>query len=108
MVSSETTPTAGDAEQIHDLERTLESLREDSEVAHVLLSLSGVLAEVRSVEETLDKAVKVVGEILRADGVFAVTLTDDGRRFEIRAHTGFDQDSLASLRDLASHPEGLS
>jgi GAF domain-containing protein len=107
MVSSETTPTAGDAEQIHDLERTLESLREDSEVAHVLLSLSGVLAEVRSVDETLDKAVKVVGEILRADRVFAVTLADDGSRFEIRAHTGFDPDGFARLREVATAPDGL-
>ncbi|MGH2808461.1 MAG: SpoIIE family protein phosphatase [Actinomycetota bacterium] len=108
MVSRETTPAAGAAGQIHELERTLESLREDSEVAHVLLSLSGVLAEVRSVEETLDKAVKVVAEILRADRAFAVTLADDGARFEVRAHTGFGAERLAQLHELASSPEGLS
>ena len=108
MVSRETTPAAGSQGQIHDLERTLESLREDSEVAHVLLSLSGVLAEVRSVEETLDKAVKVVAEILRADRVFAVTVADDGSRFEVRAHTGFGSDDLALLKELASQPDGLS
>ena len=106
---SEAEPTAEvDRGQLHDLERTLESLREDSEVAHVLLSLSGVLAEVRSVEETLDKAVKVVAEILRADHVFAVTLGDDGTRFDVRAHTGYDPEGLTMLRDLAADPAGLS
>ncbi|MDQ3940946.1 MAG: GAF domain-containing protein, partial [Actinomycetota bacterium] len=94
--------------QIHDLERTLESLREDSEVAHVLLSLSGVLAEIRSVEETLDKAVKVVAEIMRADHAFAVTVRDDGNGFQLRAHTGYDPDGVTLLRDLATDPQGLS
>lgn len=105
----EAEPVAGTHQhQIEDLERTLDSLREDSEVAHVLLSLSGVLAEVRSVEETLAKAVKVVSEIMRADRAFAVTVADNGTRFEIRAHTGYDADQAMILRDLASDPDGLA
>ena len=88
------------------LQKTLETVRGDSEVAHVLLSLAGVLAEVGPVEETLEKAVKVSAEVMRADRAFAVTVSQ-GDRLEIRAHTGFDPDTFDLLRERASTPGGL-
>lgn len=94
------------SEEIDDLQKTLEALREDSEVAHVLLSLAGVLAEVGPLEETLEKAVKVSAEVLRADRAFAVTV-GPGDGLEIRAHVGFDQDRLDLLRERAEVPGGL-
>ena len=94
---------AGD---LDDLQRTLDTVREDSEVAHVLLSFAGVLAEVGPVEETLDKAVKVSAEVLRADRAFAVTVAG-GERLEIRAHVGFDPDGFGLLRERADAPDGL-
>ena len=56
-----------DRERIAALENTLESLSEDSEVAHVLLGLSGALAQVRTVTETLDKGVRIARELFGAD-----------------------------------------
>lgn len=93
-------------EELDDLQRTLETVREDSEVAHVLLSLAGVLAEVGPVEETLEKAVKVSAEVMRADRAFAVTV-GPADRLEIRAHVGFDPQGFDLLRERASTPEGL-
>ncbi|MBW3595110.1 MAG: SpoIIE family protein phosphatase [Actinobacteria bacterium] len=93
-------------EGVDELEKTLKSVREDSEVAHVLLSLAGVLAEVGPVEATLEKAVRVSAEIMRADRAFAVTV-GAGDRLEIRAHVGFDADGFDLLRQRTSSPGGL-
>lgn len=87
--------TAESEQRVRDLEQTLESLREDSEIAHVLLGLAGLLAEVRSVEETLDAAVRVVPELLGADRCFAATRLGIGRRFSIMAHAGFTPEQLS-------------
>lgn len=89
-----------------DLQRTLATVREDSEVAHVLLSLAGVLAEVGPLDETLDKAVKVSAELMRADRSFAVVTGADGR-LEIRSHAGFDPELLEQLRERADRATGL-
>src|SRR5688500_14689426 len=96
----------GTTEELDDLQRTLDTVREDSEVAHVLLSLAGVLGEVGPVEETLEKAVRVAAEVLRSDRAFAVTVTQ-GEHLEIRAHTGFDADGFDLLRERAAAPGGL-
>ena len=93
-------------EELDELQRTLETVREDSEVAHVLLSLAGVLAEVGPVEQTLEKAVKVSAEVMRAERAFAVTVAPGGR-LEIRAHMGFDSEGFDLLRERASTPGGL-
>ena len=93
-------------EDLADLERTLETLREDSEVAHVLLSLTGVLGEVGSLEETLEKAVKVSAEVFRADRAFAVTLMPDGT-LDVRSQSGFSPEGLDALRGRASVPGGV-
>lgn len=81
-------------QRVRDLEQTLESLREDSEIAHVLLGLAGLLAEVRSVEETLETAVRVVPELLGADRCFAATRLGMGRQFSIMAHQGFTPEDI--------------
>ena len=98
-------PSEGD-ERLRELERTIASLREDSEVAHVLLGLSGALAEVRSVAATLDTAVKVVAEIMGADRAFAATWADK-RRFRIQAHTGYNRDEARALLEHATKEGGL-
>jgi GAF domain-containing protein len=98
-------PAADD--RIAELERTLDSLREDSEVAHVLLGLSGVLAEVRSVEETLDLAVQTVSGVFTADRCFAVTYTGESPGLRVLAHDGFDADGVKRLRRLAESTIGL-
>ncbi len=101
-------PAAPDVEaRLDELEQTLASLREDSEVAHVLLGLSGVLAEVRSVEQTLDIAVKTVANVFGADRCFAAALSRDESKFRLLAQTGYDADALAGLRRLAEEATGL-
>ena len=94
-------------QRVRDLEETLQSLREDSEIAHVLLGLAGLLGEVRSVEETLDTAVRVVPELLGADRCFAATRLGVGRRFAIMAQTGFEEDQVQALVDATHTEQGL-
>ncbi len=85
-------------QRVQDLEQTLVSLREDSEIAHVLLGLAGLLAEVRTVEETLETAVRVVPELMGADRCFAATRLGAGRQFSILAYDGYDEEGLRVLR----------
>lgn len=99
---------AAESEQrVRDLEQTLESLREDSEIAHVLLGLAGLLAEVRSVEETLETAVRVVPELLGADRCFAATRLGAGRRFSIMAHAGFTPEQEKVLATVSGEADSL-
>ncbi len=81
-------PTGG--ARIAELESTLAQLREDSEVAYVLLGLSGAFAEVRPVEETLALAVRMIPELFGADRCFAARWEDASARFEILASSGFE------------------
>ena len=94
-------------QRLKDLEQTLQSLREDSEIAHVLLGLAGLLGEVRSVEETLETAVRVVPEILGADRCFAATKLGVGRRFAIMAHAGYSDAELQTLSEATGSGESL-
>lgn len=94
-------------QRVHDLEQTLASLREDSEIAHVLLGLAGLLAEVRSVEETLETAVRVVPELLGADRCFAATRLGVGRQFSIMAHDGFAPEMIERLVEATSRGDRL-
>ena len=95
------------ARRISELEQTISSLREDSEVAHVLLGLAGVLAELRSVEETLDMAVRVVPDIMGADRCYAATLVGATQGYRLLAHGGFEGERLAELTETASKPDGF-
>jgi GAF domain-containing protein len=104
-ISSEATSVQ--LERIQDLERTLGSVREDSEIAHVLLGLSGLLGEVRSVEETLGLAVRTVREIFGADRCNATMWSRSTRRFKILAHDGYDEASLQALQEAIGQENGL-
>lgn len=107
MAGESAATTEEQQQRVHDLEQTLESLREDSEIAHVLLGLAGLLAEVRSVEETLETAVRVVPELLGADRCFAATRLGVGRQFAIMAHQGFAPEAVAGLVGTSDGRERL-
>ena len=94
-------------QRVRALEQTLESLRADSEVAHVLLGLSAALAEVRTVEETLEKSVKIVPELCGAERCFALTWDEVNDRFEIKAESGFDPGLSDLLHELAGQKNGF-
>lgn len=84
-----------------ELEKTLSSLRQDSEVAHVLLGLSAALAQVQSVEETLELSVRLVPELLGAERGFAAAYDSVSGRFRIDALAGFDAEHEKVMRELA-------
>jgi GAF domain-containing protein len=94
-ISSRSGPSA------EELERTLDSLRQDSEVAHVLLGLSAALAQVQSIEETLELSVTMVPELLGADRGFAAGFDAVSRRFRMDALAGFDPEQEKLLREMA-------
>ena len=94
-------------ERIRALEQTLESLRTDSEVAHVLLGLSAALAEVRTVEETLEKAVRMVPELCGGDRCLAAVWDDVNGRFVIRALSGYDEEGEKNIHMFAESPDGF-
>lgn len=87
--------------RVQELERTLDSLREDSEIAHVLLGLSGALAELRTVEETLWEAVRLIRDLFKADRCYAVALDEVEETFEIRARSGLDDELLEVVKEDA-------
>jgi sigma-B regulation protein RsbU (phosphoserine phosphatase) len=107
MVREVSRPPLEGEDRLRDLEHTLEMLREDSEVAHVLLGLSGVVAEVKSVEETLELTVRVVPDLLGADRCFAAGWDAAEGRFILHAHFGYDEKAAAQLRELAGRGDGL-
>jgi serine phosphatase RsbU (regulator of sigma subunit) len=88
-----------------ELEQTLAALREDSEVAHVLLGLSSTLAEFRSWEETLQTAVRIVPELLGTGRCFAATL--DRGRMIVNAHHGYSAEELRDVKAFAEIPDSL-
>lgn len=94
-------------EQLRNLQHTLDSVREDSEVANALLGLSSALAELRTIDETLQRAVRLVPEVLGADRCLVATWDPRRGRFEIAAHAGYGDDGDDLLRKLSSRPEGM-
>lgn len=99
--------SAIDAAHIEELERTLEALRDDAEVTHVLLGLTSALAEVRSFQDTLDLAVATLTDVFGADRCFAATWDRAHERFDVRATSGFSDELLEVIRGLAEQPSGL-
>ena len=99
-MSSEDTELNQQDKRIEDLEATLASLREDSEVAYVLLGLSGALAEVRSIEQTLDLVVRTIPELFGAQRCFAARLAGEGDPLEIMADWGYDPERRKAIDDL--------
>ena len=95
----ELTDVAGASEE--ELEKTLASLRQDSEVAHVLLGLSAALAQVQSVEETLRLTVRMVPELLGADRGYAAGLDAVSGKFRIDALLGYDREHEKLMFELA-------
>src|SRR5688500_17244799 len=94
-------------QRVRELEDALAALEEDSEVAHVLLGLSGVLAEVRSMEDTIDLAVATVCEVFGGARCCALAADESHGGFDVLACTGYTDDSLRSLKELARRPHGL-
>ncbi|MGI8407900.1 MAG: GAF domain-containing protein, partial [Actinomycetota bacterium] len=90
------------SERVEDLERTLAALREDYEVANILLGLSGALAEVRSVRETLDRAVRTIPGLFGADQSLVAQWEPETQSFTISHTFGYDDAGEQELRTRSS------
>src|SRR5918996_5198667 len=96
-------PAEPDLQQrVETLENTLESLREESEVMHVLLGLSSALMEVVTLEETLEKAVRIVKDTFGADRCFAASWDASSERFAISSGVGYEPEVAAVLAEHAN------
>jgi serine phosphatase RsbU (regulator of sigma subunit) len=87
------------------VERTLEALREDAEVAHVLLGFSSALAEVRSVDQTLEIAVRMIPEILGCDRCFVAAMNRADQRLYLMNSSGFTEEESAAFKRFLQSPE---
>lgn len=102
-----TAPEKATDDRIGELEATLAHVREDSELAYVLLGLSGALAEVRSVKDTLDIAVRTTAELFSADRCFAARWDPIGEHFELQATWGYsseEEKTIASATGPDAYP----
>src|SRR5688500_17010141 len=93
--------------RLSELERMVASLREDSELANALLGLSGALAEVRSLEQTIDLAVRIVNELMGADRCFAASWIPGQQRFIVTGQLAFPGEPLERRDELAEVPDRL-
>ena len=100
-------PSIPAEQRVIEQEQTLQTVREESEVAHALLGLSSALADVKSVEETMDLAVRLVPDLLGGDRCFAATWDADSGRFAIHAHYGYDEEGAIDRQNLSATEEGL-
>jgi GAF domain-containing protein len=90
--------TAEHEQRVRGLEQTVESLRRESEVAQALLGLSAALGTVKSVEETLALAVRIVPIVLGADRSFVGCFAGNGPAgFEVKAAHAFNTPELERL-----------
>ena len=89
-------------QRMTEFEGTLESLREESEVMHVLLGLSSALMEVVTLEETLEKAVRIVKDTFGADRCFAASWDASSERFAISSGVGYEPEVAAVLAEHAN------
>ncbi len=106
MVRDGPAPAIISEDVYEELNHTLEMLREDAAVSRALLGLAGALAEVRTVDDTLELAVRMVPEMLGADRCFAATWDRFQDRFTIHARWGFRPD-LEELNDHLAATEGF-
>lgn len=104
---TETPGMAGAVDRVAELERTVDALRQESEVAHVLLGLSAALAEVKTSEQTLERALTTSRELLGANRAFAVTYDRATHTFTVLATSGMSQDGAATLEAYARKSDGL-
>jgi serine phosphatase RsbU (regulator of sigma subunit) len=91
---------AGRMEADVAVERTLEALREDAEVAHVLLGFSSALAEVRSIDQTLEIAVRMIPEIMGCDRCFVAAMNRADQRLYLMNSSGFTPEESAAFHRL--------
>lgn len=100
--------TTNDREQrVRGLEQTVESLRGESEVAQALLGLSAALGTVKSADETLGLALRMVPIMFGASRSFVGSFNGDLEvGFEIRATHAFDPEGLAKLNDEVARDLG--
>ena len=80
-------------------------LRREIEVAHALVDLGAALAEIGTLDDTLQRAVQAVRELFGSDRVFAVARVSEHEHLVVRAAAGYDEAGLLMLERLATGGE---
>ena len=88
------------------IEGGLPALPQEADVADVLLAMSSLLAEVRTVEETLATTVMLLPKVFGADRCVALLEDQAERRLAVAAHFGFDGSGIEAL-EASSGGAGL-
>ncbi|MDQ3767078.1 MAG: GAF domain-containing protein, partial [Actinomycetota bacterium] len=101
-------PSRGAGGAPEGLERALESLRGESEVAQALLGLSAALAEVRSVDETLELMVAQIPPLFGVERGFTASLDRAGVHLGISAMAGYTDAVEAALRSPSAQNDLLA
>ncbi|MBA2312682.1 MAG: GAF domain-containing protein, partial [Actinobacteria bacterium] len=78
------------AERAATIQDALPALPQEADVADVLLAMSSLLAEVRTVEETLATTVMLLPKIFGADRCVALLQEPADQALVVAAHDGFD------------------
>jgi GAF domain-containing protein len=82
------------------IEATLEALRADAEIAHVLLGFSSALAEVRTVDATTELAVRLVPKIMGCDRCFVAGVNRADERMYVMNSWGFVDDEARAFEKI--------
>jgi GAF domain-containing protein len=83
-----------------EMEATLEALREDAEIAHVLLGFSSALAEVRTVDATTELAVRLVPKIMGCDRCFIAALNRADEHLYLMNSWGFTDEEARAFESF--------
>jgi GAF domain-containing protein len=79
------------------VQRRLEGVSRDAEVARVLLGLAGALSELRTPEDTLDRVARIVPDLFGADRCIAARWDEPEERLVVMASTGYGGSASSSI-----------
>ena len=95
----------GGRERDSEIEATLDALRKDAEIAHVLLGFASALAEVRTVDATTELTMQLVPKVMGCDRCFIAALNRADGRLYVMNKGGFTDEEARAFESLL-HPSG--
>ncbi|HZA19613.1 MAG TPA: SpoIIE family protein phosphatase [Actinomycetota bacterium] len=95
----------GGRERDGEIEATLDALRKDAEIAHVLLGFASALAEVRTVDATIELTMQLVPKVMGCDRCFIAALNRADGRLYVMNKGGFTDEEARAFESLL-HPSG--
>src|SRR5918999_1582291 len=90
----------GGRERDGEIEATLDALREDAAIAHVLLGFASALAEVRTVDATTELTMQLVPKVMGCDRCFIAALNRADGRLYVMNKGGFTDEEARAFESL--------